>query len=137
MEFQKTSEYSIRALLYLARNPSEYISVRDLHSILKIPYKYLTALMTKLSKSGITEVRQGKHGGFRLAKDPKDILVYDIIEEIEGNADMHRCILGLDSCNDDKKCALHAFWADTKNKIGKTIYTKSLQDLINQHPTKI
>ncbi len=137
MEFQKTSEYCIRVLLYLGKHPGEYISVRDLHTALKIPYKYLTAVMTKLSKTGIAEVRQGKHGGFRLARDPKDLKISEIIEEIEGNSDMHRCILGLDSCNEEKKCALHTFWADTKNKILKTVYSKTLAELMTQPAGKL
>ncbi|MBD3223167.1 MAG: Rrf2 family transcriptional regulator [Caldithrix sp.] len=129
MRFYKTSEYAIRALVFLANNDDRLYSVRELHKTLNIPYKYLSRLMYKLNHSGLVTVKQGKFGGYRLGKDKASITLADIIEAVEGLENYERCILGFEQCSDDNPCALHYFWLKHRETIKNELLSLTLADL--------
>jgi len=66
MRFQKTTEYAIRVMVFLAAHEEEVFSASRLHEILNIPYKYLGRLMNHLTRAGFAGVRRGKQGGYRI-----------------------------------------------------------------------
>lgn len=131
MRFFKTSEYAIRALVFLASSDQRRYSVRELHLELNIPYKYLCRLMNQLAQAGFLEVTQGKKGGYRIAKQKADIYLYQIIDAVEGLWNYDRCILGFKECSDDNPCSMHQYWVDERERIKKLLYSLSLEDLVS------
>jgi Rrf2 family protein len=131
MILSKTSEYAVRILVYMAANNEEKYSAKFLYEQLNIPYKYLTKLMTDLAKRGCIESIQGRNGGFRIAKDLKDITLASVVEAVEGVSNLNGCILGFDECSDENPCAMHAFWEKNKANILHIFESTSLQDLAN------
>lgn len=129
MRFQKTTEYAIRVMVYLANHKGERFSVNRLHNILMIPYKYLGRLMHKLNRAGFVEVLQGKQGGYRLNVNRSPIYLYEIIGVVEGLENYNRCILGFEECSDKNPCTLHKYWLKQQNSIRDMIYNISLNDL--------
>ena len=53
---------------------------------MSIPRDYLIQLAQLLRNAGIIEARPGKHGGYRLAKDPADTNVLEIMEALDDDA---------------------------------------------------
>ncbi len=131
MRFYKTSEYAIRVLVFLANNDQRLYSVRELHSTLNIPYKYLSRLMHDLNTAGLVIVEQGKYGGYRLGKEKDQIRLSDIIDVVEGLDNYNRCILGFAECSDENPCSLHSFWVKHREGIKNSLLTLTLQDLSN------
>ncbi len=130
MRFYKTSEYAIRVLVYLANHNQRRFSVRELHQILNIPYKYLSRLMHQLSDAKFVEVTQGKSGGYQISRNFAEIYLYQIVDVVEGLENYDRCILGFDICSDEQPCSMHKFWVEERERIKKLLYTVSLKDLI-------
>ena len=60
MTFSKTTAYSIRILTVLAQNKDKVVSVKTLHTQLELPFKYITKLMTSLSKKGFVKAKRKK-----------------------------------------------------------------------------
>lgn len=50
----------------------------------RIPRKFLEAILVQLRNSGIVESKQGKHGGYALARHPEQITLGAIIRVIDG-----------------------------------------------------
>jgi Rrf2 family protein len=69
MKFQKTTEYAIRVMVYLAKHKNKRLSAKKIHLELDIPYKYLSRLMGKLSEAGYIDVLAGRWGGYKIIKD--------------------------------------------------------------------
>lgn len=107
MRFSKTSEYALRVLILMAREPARRYSVRELHEALELPQKYLARLMGELREVGILEVRRGQHGGYALGRDRDAISVLDVVSACEGDEAFSRCIVGLSHCSDTEPCPLH------------------------------
>lgn len=135
MRFQKTTEYAIRAMVYLAKHPGQRLSTRALHEALEIPYKYLGQLMSRLAEAGLVSVKHGKHGGYQISENRDSIYLYQIAEQVEGLKDYERCILGFPDCSDEHPCALHDRWVAHRENIKAMLYETTLADL-EEEPTK-
>ena len=72
MQLKASTDYGMRAILYLAAQGTT-CSSKDIAQDMSIPRDYLIQLAQLLRNAGIIEARPGKHGGYRLAKDPADI----------------------------------------------------------------
>ncbi len=128
MKFQKTTEYALRVMIYLAKNKENRFSANKLHKELKIPHKYLERLMSRLSGAGLVEVLPGKFGGYKIAKKLDSIYLYQITDLIEGVQDYERCVLGFSVCSDENPCFLHSQWVKQREGIKKMLYNTSLAD---------
>jgi Rrf2 family transcriptional regulator, iron-sulfur cluster assembly transcription factor len=129
MRFQRTTEHAIRAMTYLAKNPGIRFSARALHEALKIPYKYLGRLMSKLAEAKLVESEQGTQGGYMISRDLSSIYLYQITEVVEGLEDHTRCILGFEECSNEHPCCLHDRWSERRESIKSMLYQTTLQDL--------
>lgn len=85
MQFKASTDYGMRAILYLAAQGTTYSS-KDIAQDMSIPRDYLIQLAQLLRNAGLIEARPGKHGGYRLAKEPSDITVLQIMKALEEDA---------------------------------------------------
>jgi Rrf2 family iron-sulfur cluster assembly transcriptional regulator len=129
MKFQKTTEYAIRVMVFLAKNCARRYSVNRLHTSLNIPNKYLGRLMSLLNQAGLVSVQQGKQGGYRINGQRSPIYLYEIIGVVEGLQNYDRCILGFDECSTENPCSLHQYWLIYKERLKDMIFNIDLEDL--------
>ena len=85
MQFKASTDYGMRAILYLAAQGTT-CSSKDIAQDMSIPRDYLIQLAQLLRNAGLIEARPGKHGGYRLAKEPSDITVLQIMKALEEDA---------------------------------------------------
>lgn len=129
--FSQTSEYAIRALSILARHPrDQYVLVGTLATGADLPHHYLSKILQNLVRMQILESRKGSRGGFRLARDPDNITLYEIVNAIENLGQTRRCLLGQAECSDERACPLHEFWTGITSEYLKTLNQTSLGDLV-------
>jgi Rrf2 family protein len=129
MKLNKTTEYSLRILIYMAQKPSELYSAGTLVKELKVSDKYLRRIMTDLSKSGFIQSAQGRTGGYSFAKDPSQIFLLDIIDAVEGIDSFNGCVLGFESCSCINPCAMHETWLPVRNELNKVFSETKLSEL--------
>lgn len=129
MNFSKTTSYALTILNYMAEHKDEKFSAKTLNEILGIPWQYLRQLLTSLSKDGFINSIQGRGGGFRLSKDPKEITLAEIVDAVEGLNVMNTCIMGFENCPFDHKCAMHETWEETRDGIINVLKTTTLASL--------
>ena len=81
----KKAKYAIKALLALAdRDDDEPMRIADLARKEQIPPKFLELILLGLRNNGILQSRKGKGGGYRLARDPADIYLGQIVRMFDG-----------------------------------------------------
>lgn len=85
MQFKASTDYGLRAILYLAAQGTT-CSSKDIAEDMSIPRDYLIQLAQLLRNAGLIEARPGKHGGYRLAKDASDITVLQVMSALEEDA---------------------------------------------------
>jgi Rrf2 family protein len=83
MQIPAKAEYAIRALLTLAASD---VSVSAEHLALEqeLPAKFLGAILSDLRRGGLVTSQRGPEGGFKLAHDPDQITIADILRVVSG-----------------------------------------------------
>ncbi|MFN8383440.1 MAG: Rrf2 family transcriptional regulator [Anaerolineales bacterium] len=85
MKLTARSEYALLALVYLSRqNMDEYISIEVIAKAQGIPPKFLEQLMLALKRAHFLRSTKGQHGGYTLAKQPKEISLAEVIRLFDG-----------------------------------------------------
>lgn len=85
MKLTTKSEYSILALIYLARNEKKgFIKIEEICSECDISKKYLEYLFTILRQGRFIKTKRGAGGGYKLARPACDISVAEIIRLLDG-----------------------------------------------------
>ncbi|MFA5423271.1 MAG: Rrf2 family transcriptional regulator [Phycisphaerae bacterium] len=85
MKLTTKSEYSILALVYIARHEKQgFIKIENICTQYDIPKKYLELLFTILRQNRYIKTRRGKSGGYKLAKDASKITLAEIVRLMDG-----------------------------------------------------
>jgi Rrf2 family protein len=85
MKLTTKSEYSLLALVYIARHQQEgFIKIERICSHYDIPKKYLELLFTTLRQSRYLKTRRGAAGGYALAKPASAINMAELIRLMDG-----------------------------------------------------
>lgn len=85
MQLKASTDYGLRAVLYLAAQ-GQTCSSKDIAQDMSIPRDYLIQLAQLLRNAGIIEARPGKHGGYRLAKEPSKITLLQVVNALDDDA---------------------------------------------------
>jgi Rrf2 family protein len=79
------SDYALRALIELAaRGDGTPVSAEELGRLQEIPHGFLQAILADLRRSGVVMSQRGQSGGWRMARDPEDVSVADVIRAVDG-----------------------------------------------------
>ncbi len=85
MKLTTKSEYSILALIYMARNEKQgFIKIEEICTKCEIPENYLVLLFSIMRQSGYIKARRGASGGYKLAKPASKISMAEIIRLMDG-----------------------------------------------------
>jgi Rrf2 family protein len=72
-------------MAYLARSwPKGFVQSRDLSQQEGLPNKFLESILLTLRRGGFLESKVGSGGGYRLSREPRSILVGDLIRRLDG-----------------------------------------------------
>jgi Rrf2 family protein len=52
----------------------------------------------------------GRNGGARLARNPEQLSMLEIIEAVDGPVALTRCVIRPGACPRDAYCVVHGFW---------------------------
>ncbi len=129
MKLQKTTEYSLRILIYMAKESEKIHTAKSILENLNISDKYLRRIMTQLTKFGFITSVQGKEGGYFFAKKLEDISIADVINAFEGLEKYSGCVLGFEECSDENPCAFHYKWKEFRSNLIKFLKTTNLSNI--------
>ena len=81
-----------------------------------LPKPNVAKVLTVLAKHKLVTGAPGPGGGYRLAKPPQSISLFDIVEIFEKQSDVQPCPLGPNWCGNGPKCAFHDKFLALKEK---------------------
>ena len=129
MKLSKTAEYALRILIFMAKEPDQLYTAKQLVDELNMSDKYLRRLMTDLSKSGFIRSMQGREGGYVFVKKTNEICLYDVINSVEDMEKLNGCVLGFESCSCTNPCAMHDTWQHARAELNKVFRQTKLSDM--------
>ncbi len=128
----------MQAVIYLAAKAENAPTLqRTISEDLDIPNHFLGKILQQLTPHHIIRSQKGKDGGFSLDQPPAEISLYSIIEIIDGESVLDKCILGFPGCADNSPCPLHNQWSAAKDSIILMLKTETIADLAKRMDVKL
>lgn len=131
MMFSRSAEYAVRAMVFLAGQPSGRLTgakeIAESEGILPAPF--LWKILHSLARQKLIRSFKGVHGGYELARPAAEITLEDIINAMDGEELTSACILGLPECSEVNPCPLHTSWKEVRAHLTGMMEQTSLADL--------
>lgn len=98
MYLSKFTDYSFRALMYLAENRDKLCTVEELAKKLDISEHHLKKIIHKLAKTDLLVSMKGRSGGLKLGLEPEDINLAEVLIVTEDNLNIAQCFSKENCC---------------------------------------
>ncbi|MGK2908432.1 MAG: RrF2 family transcriptional regulator [Sphingobium sp.] len=130
---QKT-RYAIRALQHLADHYGQGpVPLTDIAETQNIPSKFLTVILSELSREGLVDTQRGRDGGYWLALSPIDVSYGDIVRLTRGSLALTPCASRFaheqcTNCLPESECRLHRLMLRVRDETARVLDGISLAE---------
>ena len=109
LKLTKKADYGLIALKHLAVNcPGGGASAKDIAETYGIPLALLAKILQKLVRNGLLISEQGANGGYRLARDARQITALEVVRTLDGPIILTACFTEHGECSHSEKCIVRA-----------------------------
>ena len=138
MNVGRRVDYAVRALSYLAGQPSDKIVSRaDIEKSQDIPSFYLSKIMKDLVAGGLVQSHIGSKGGFTLAKAPHAISIKNVYETVERRLVLMECLeKGADYCSYCSVCSQKSIWEEAQAMLATFLAGVSIGEIADRRGLK-
>jgi len=105
LKLTKKADYGLIALRHLATS-RRGASAKDIAESYGIPLPLLSKILQKLARTGLLISEQGTHGGYRLARGPREITALEVIRTIDGPIILTHCFTEHSKCDQSDRCTV-------------------------------
>jgi len=131
MRISTRTRYGVRFMVALAFNYTRGATfLKNIAKEEEISEKYLSQIVISLKANNLILSNRGAHGGYMLARPPRDINIKEIVEALEGKPAIVDCVESFYKCKRSSGCAAKHVWVKLKNSISETLSGITLEDLV-------
>ncbi|MEH2302113.1 MAG: Rrf2 family transcriptional regulator [Nostoc sp.] len=136
MELSCKSEYAILALLEMAAHyeSGEPLQIRHIAVQQNIPDRYLEQLLATLRRGGIVKSQRGSKGGYLLTREPRKIILFEILECLEG-LEVRTCEENVNLKTLDSS-VIEEIWQEASRAANSVLQKYTLQDLCEKRDSR-
>jgi Rrf2 family transcriptional regulator, iron-sulfur cluster assembly transcription factor len=138
MKLSKKAEYALRALVAMGRDASgRTFSIQEVATGERIPLKFLEQILLQLKNGGVLRSKRGVGGGYQLARSIQHISIGDVVELIDGPAEMMSCSMHVGKstscdCGVLGGCALGRTFAVIRQQMQQWLRDTSIAQVIEK-----
>lgn len=126
MRLTRYTDYAMRVLLYLGREPGQLTAIAVIARAYGISQNHLMKVVNDLVNAGYLESVRGRNGGIRLARAPAEINVGALIRHTEDDFDL----VGCGSCIIATACGLPSVLDEALMAFLSVLDSYSLADVL-------
>ena len=134
MKMSTKGRYAVMAMIDIAQHSGGTpVSLAEIADRQEISQEYLEQIFAKLRKAKLVESARGPGGGYRLAHEPRDIPVSDIILAADEELKVTRCGGdAVDGCVKGERCNAHDLWSSLGRQMMYFLSSVSLEDVVEK-----
>lgn len=123
------------AMICLARKDDGTTStIGEIAASENIPPRVLERILLQLKNRGFLSSERGKTGGYRLAREPREISLLDIVLVFEGSVSMLSCVCReryrhCEFCKDELSCPIRSTFSAVYSHTVDILRSTTLYDL--------
>jgi Rrf2 family transcriptional regulator, cysteine metabolism repressor len=134
MQVSQRSRYALRALFELAKREGDGPSrIGDIAEAQAIPPRFLEVILNQLRQAGFVRSVRGAHGGYALARSPREITVGEMMRFTEGSLVPLDCTpqMAEPDCPLYGECVFQEMWERAGEALAGVYDATSFQDLLD------
>lgn len=134
MQFNITTDYAIRTILYMGSQPKNaIIPSTEIAEKMKIPHNYLNKVLRRLRKEGVIFSVSGMKGGYVLRKELKAITLGEILGIMEKTLQLSAC-LEEEGCNSfaTNTCKVRQYFLEIQRVLEKNYFSITMDQLLTE-----
>ena len=130
----KKGSYSIRAMLQLSTNLKDKgrTHIGEVAQQTHIPEPFLRKIFASLARAGIVKSQRGLTGGIKLLKDLEEVSILDIVEAVEGEFAIYKCLTDPSICRKSGHCHTQIMWQGIQDSLIDTLKNINLASLYDE-----
>ena len=135
MKFSSQEEYGLRLLLRIGKSDSDKgMTIPELSEVEGLSEANVAKILRMLRLAGFVESSRGQSGGYKLARNPNEILVGDILTALCGKlyessfCDLHAGVENI--CTHSIDCSIRSLWKTVQTMLDGLLSKITLQDLL-------
>lgn len=139
MRLTKKSDYALRALVTLAaRHGTGPVPNRELAEQNDIPKRFLEQIMQELKAKGWVVSVPGRDGGFKLAVQPHDLTMGQVVRLFDGMLAPIACTSTshYEPCSQEHSCRFRRVLLEIRNHSTHLMDRATLADLVRNEPVR-
>lgn len=132
MKISRKTDYALRVLFALAETrDKEPVQISKLAEQNDIPKRFLEQIVLDLKEEGWVASRQGKHGGYLLAKSPQKITVGEVVRKFSGVLAPIGCVSVTEpeECSREKVCPFRGFFKTIRDHTAALLDQATIADV--------
>ena len=91
MQLKRYTDYALRTLTYLGLSPDNMVAITDIAERFSVSRNHLVKVVHRLGTAGFITTIRGKGGGLKLAHEPEDIGIGNVVRIMEEDFDIVNC----------------------------------------------
>ncbi|MBY0307273.1 MAG: Rrf2 family transcriptional regulator [Phycisphaerales bacterium] len=133
--FSSTSEYALRAAVYLAGRAPDACTSEQIALATKVPAGYLIKVLQDLARAGLVSSQRGPNGGFKLLRPPGEITALEVINAVDPINRILRCPLGIPA-HSKELCPMHRRLDHAIALVEQALSNSTLTDMTEPAPAR-
>lgn len=132
MDLSRKTDYALRMLATLVSGSDGVVSVRTAAREGGVPYSFARSIQHDLAVAGIVENTRGATGGMRLAMDPREVTLLQLVEAVQGPVVISSCRVadGSGVCPNCASCHFTAVWCNAERMLRAYFSQVTLYQLV-------
>jgi Rrf2 family protein len=135
MKFSAQEEYGLRLLIRIAKSDSPNgLTIPEISELEGLSTANVGKILRVLRLAGFIESARGQTGGYKIKKDPNEILIGDVLTSLGGKlyesnfCDTHAGVENI--CTNSIDCSIRSLWKTIQNMLDGVLSKFTLRDLL-------
>jgi Rrf2 family protein len=134
IKFSTRGEYGIRMMVEIARHHGRGpVSLTQVAHDEDLPLPYLEQLVGRLRRASLLVSHHGAHGGYELARSPREVSIGDVLRALEGPIAPMICASEAVpdvECARQSTCTVSTVWERVREAVAGAVDSISLAELV-------
>ena len=131
LRVSKLTDYATVVMTCLAGAGDDVQSAQALAERAHLELPTVSKLLKQLAQSGLVVSTRGINGGYRLARDAREITIADIVTAMEGPIGMTECSAHAGLCDHEPHCGVRVNWQRINQAIANALANVTLADMLH------
>lgn len=135
LRITKLADYGTVIMNCLAKEPGQLLSATEIAKKIHLPPTTVSKILKILVAGNLVLSVRGSEGGYRLARQPSEITVADVITALDGRPALTECNVYEKRCSQDAVCSIRDNWRLINQVVITALQSLTLADMAK--PLKI